>query len=707
MNPPPASSNLIGFFVHAVYRHRWRMLLAFAISLGVVGVATALSARIYRSQAKLYVRLGRENATLDPTVTLGQNPVIAVPPSRENELNSFLDILGSRVLLDRVIDKLGAAVIQGKQAPGGSPPETPPEPLERAKLLQEMNRKLDVEVVKRSNILVLSYQSARAENAQAVVSCLVDAFLDQHVRLHRSQGAYRFLAEQYERVQKDLAGTEERLRQFKEKTGLIAVESQKQQMVSRAGRLQDELLQAEAALAAGEAEIELVRQRLVKLPATQVTGTTRGLPNQALDTMRSQLYALELKQLELAGKYPENHPEVRTVRRQAEAARKLVEAEDKEREQVTQGPNRVHEEGQITLLRQEPQMRATRTRVELLHRQLDGERQALAELNRNEVQLSRLQRAYDLELAQQRRYAESLEQLQIDQSLQTEKISNISIVQPATLEPIPVKPRWTTNLALGVFFALGASLSLAVLLESADRALKTPQQAAATLPAPLLATIPRLAGKVSPVSAPLQQAARHALSLVVWPEPSADRGRVLGVVGAERGVGASTVAASLAAAALQTLGEPILLIRFGSPGSSSSDPLPGWHDLLAGECDPQSAPTADPLPGLFVLTLAGQGGAKARSAGAAEGTARFDRWRQHFAGIIVDLPDDAPAALRRGLAATLDSVIVVVAEGFSTAATASRRLEEWTAQGAPAPGVIVNRHRPLPRWLASLAGEGS
>lgn len=84
--------------------------------LGVVAAATVYTPRTYRSQTKLFLRLGRENATLDATATLGQNPVVALPPTRDNEINSVLEILKSRVLLEKVADRVGPAVILGKFA---------------------------------------------------------------------------------------------------------------------------------------------------------------------------------------------------------------------------------------------------------------------------------------------------------------------------------------------------------------------------------------------------------------------------------------------------------------------------------------------------------------------------------------------------------------------------------------------------------------
>lgn len=82
----------------------------------MVAAATVYTPRTYRSQTKLFLRLGRENATLDATATLGQNPVVALPPTRDNEINSVLEILKSRVLLEKVADRVGPAVILGKFA---------------------------------------------------------------------------------------------------------------------------------------------------------------------------------------------------------------------------------------------------------------------------------------------------------------------------------------------------------------------------------------------------------------------------------------------------------------------------------------------------------------------------------------------------------------------------------------------------------------
>jgi len=95
----------------AASRHKRKAIAFFLATVTVTVVATVLMPEAYRSEGKLFVRFGRENATLDPTATLGQKPVVAMAPSHESEINTIVEIIGSRVLAENVVDALGAPAI--------------------------------------------------------------------------------------------------------------------------------------------------------------------------------------------------------------------------------------------------------------------------------------------------------------------------------------------------------------------------------------------------------------------------------------------------------------------------------------------------------------------------------------------------------------------------------------------------------------------
>ena len=77
-NKPPQSSLRDVYYV--LFRHKWKIILFFLTVTLTVLVLIYRSPKVYRSEAKLFVRLGRESMTLDPTVTTGQ--VINVSQNR-------------------------------------------------------------------------------------------------------------------------------------------------------------------------------------------------------------------------------------------------------------------------------------------------------------------------------------------------------------------------------------------------------------------------------------------------------------------------------------------------------------------------------------------------------------------------------------------------------------------------------------------------
>ncbi len=73
MNRPTENTLSFDQVRRACQRHKGKMLLFFVLVMAGTAVGTYLSPRSYRSQAKLFIRLGRENVTLDPTATLAPN----------------------------------------------------------------------------------------------------------------------------------------------------------------------------------------------------------------------------------------------------------------------------------------------------------------------------------------------------------------------------------------------------------------------------------------------------------------------------------------------------------------------------------------------------------------------------------------------------------------------------------------------------------
>ena len=505
-------------------RHRQKSAWFFGIVVAGTLAYTLLSPSEYRSEGKLFLRLGRENSTLDPTATLGQNTTVTVPSSRENEINSVVEILQSRMLFEKVVDSLGPEVVLKGQIPSDSSKETAPQQEsegeaqqasagigqyfaegknffaqfsssagldDRERAIIRLTKKIKVEAGKKSNVIDITYEGSTPAQCQAIVAKLIDAYLDEHVRLNRTQGSHEFLTTQTNRLHDDLSRKESELRDLKNKTGLASPTAQRQLLVTRIGRLEDELLSTEATRASAQARVRDLREKMVSLPAMQVATETSGHANEGTDRMREQFYALQVREKEAQSKYSDDHPKLRQIRDQVATAREILSKEQRERKHITKEPGRLYHQTQLSLLNEEPTLASLEAHAKRLQIQLDGVRKDLVALNENELRVASLQREVDLLDADYRKYSNNLEQARIDQQLEAQRMSNVGIVQPASFEPKPIRPRKMTNLLLGICAGLFGGLALPLGLDQLQ-----PQQIAdrvkkLSLP-PKLASIPRL-----------------------------------------------------------------------------------------------------------------------------------------------------------------------------------------------------------------------
>lgn len=488
-----------------IFRHKRKVLAVFASIMASVVALAWLTPREYRSETELFVRLGRENATLDPTATLGQGSTVALPNSRESEINSVVEVLQSRLLVEQVVDALGPEEVLGESedsaggtwlaALGSSDDPAGGGDAFRERAIRRMTAKLQVEAVRRSNIVRVTYDGFSPESSQAVVSKLTDAFLDQHVRLNRTHGAKEFLDVQAQQLHRELSGKEERLRDLKSRIGFADVPIQRKLLVDRIGRLEDDLLQATVALRTSQAQVRALEQKLGELPAEKVTSEVRGRGDEGTSGMRQQYYALRLKEQELASMYTDSHPKLVEVREQVKAAEVILAREPATRVETTTGPAKPHEETTLALLREQPLLSSLEAKTKAVETQLADVRGQLRLLNENDLQVAQLQREVELHEANYRKYSAAVEQARIDEALGSERISNINVSQPATLESKPVRPRRLLYLALGLAVAALASLALAFAAESLDHTIKTPEDLEKRLEMPILVTVPRWSGR--------------------------------------------------------------------------------------------------------------------------------------------------------------------------------------------------------------------
>ena len=255
------------------------------------------------------------------------------------------------------------------------------------------------------------------------------------------------------------------MRDLKNKTGLASPAAQRQVIVARLGRLEDELLQAEAARTVAQARVQKLREKLTALPSTQVTNEISGFTNEGTNLMREQFFVLQMRQKEAQAKFTEAHPKMREMHEQVATARAVLDAEERNRKQVTKEPGRLYQQAEMTLLNEEPALASLEAQAAQLREQLGGVRRELAALNEHEMRVTALQREVNLLETDYRKYSANMEQARIDQQLEADHISNVGVVQPPSYEPRPIRPRKMINLLLGIGAGLFGGLALPLVVE--------------------------------------------------------------------------------------------------------------------------------------------------------------------------------------------------------------------------------------------------
>lgn len=104
MNARPSNHSLRDL-AEILFRHKKKSMSCFALFLLATVAAILIWPRTYKSEAKLFVRVGRETVSLDPTATIGQTQT--VQRSQETDINTALDILGSHMIAEKVVAQLG------------------------------------------------------------------------------------------------------------------------------------------------------------------------------------------------------------------------------------------------------------------------------------------------------------------------------------------------------------------------------------------------------------------------------------------------------------------------------------------------------------------------------------------------------------------------------------------------------------------------
>jgi capsular exopolysaccharide synthesis family protein len=740
--------------LYVLFGHK-KKALAFAILLfAMVAIATFLRPAVYRSEAKLLVRLGRESVSLDPTATIGE--VAHINRTYDWEVNSELEILKNREIVEQVVDEIGpgtlATVDAQKPAPAilrtvknalAGATNAPKrlvkglglsQPLsEREKAVRRMLQCLKIQALQNSNVIAVAYKERSPELAREVLDRFIQKYLEKHVAVYGTSNSQQFFERQVSELHAKLAGAEKELQEIKDTTGISSLEEQRSVMVNTIGTLERNAAETEAQLAAANAKVTGIQEILATIPETVVVEETTGFSDYGADLMRSRLYDLRLTEKELAARYKPDSRQLEAIREQVNAGTSILENEQTKpnRTEVKKGVNNTYQQMRLVLLTEQSDATALQSKLDKMHAQLAEAKTSLRTLNDVENRTSQLQREIKLLTDNYSRYFEKLEEARIDHALNSERISNISVLQAATLPAVPSGPPKSVFLALGLVLALAGGVGFAFLCEHLDHSLKTPEDVQEKLQLPTLASIPQArlntvgpvfksgrwrrvlatAGQAAPVQWDIPAGVRRHYAtfrdqLLLHANGSLQDHYVIGITSCSRAEGVSTVAANLASCLAAHSTADVLLVDANTHNPSlhrifRARLSPGLAEILMA--NPKSninEPIIHRTVNLNVLPAGSANGSSGKIF-TSDNLAGFLRTiKQDYRFTVIDMPalDQDSAAL--SLAGFCDGIVLVVETERLRWETVAKAKQQLQRSNINTLGVLLNKRRfPVPNWI--------
>ena len=255
-------------------KNRWKASVAvFMLTLLAAVLAVFFLPRSYHSEAMIFVRLGRETVSLDPTATTGST--ISVLESRDNEINSIRDMLYSRGIVEKVADRIGPEVVLGDAPLTDESKEHEADPdsdylnSPRQKAIKHLIEETYVISARKSSVLVLNAKASSPELAQRILREYLDVYQAMHTEAHQTPKSNNFFKEQSRLLRGQWQESMKSLQIAKEDAAVVSIEGARENLKGQTNVTQSSLMKVESTLSATQARLDKFKALIAKNPLDQ------------------------------------------------------------------------------------------------------------------------------------------------------------------------------------------------------------------------------------------------------------------------------------------------------------------------------------------------------------------------------------------------------------------------------------------------------
>jgi succinoglycan biosynthesis transport protein ExoP len=461
-----------------LFRHSRLMAASFSVVFLTIVLYALLSPR-YEAHFKVLLRRGRSDPVVSPQPAI---PVdFAHAEISEEELNSEVELLRDEDLLKPVVQEAGLVRV-------GVAESERPAVVEHA--VRKLARRLEVEPLKKSNLIQVSYRSRDAAQAARVLASLSAAYVRKHMELQRPSGELRFFEQQAEEYAQRLRQSEDQLVHFTRARGVSAAALERDIALQRLGEAEAGYRQICQERTETEQRISALRQQLASFPSRSVTHKSWADNPLLLQTLKARLLDLQLKRAELLTRFEPSYRLVREVDREIEEARQSIAAEalTPVREETTdKDPN--YEWARMELEKSQVQGESLQARETAAFSQIASLRTLAQQRQSESVAQQDLVRTAKAEEDTYLLYLRKREEARIGDALDERRILNVAILELPVAPALPVHSL-VFFFAVGLGLASAGSIGVAFAADHLDPTIRTPDEALGLFEVPVLACLP-------------------------------------------------------------------------------------------------------------------------------------------------------------------------------------------------------------------------
>jgi tyrosine-protein kinase Etk/Wzc len=561
---------------------------------------------------------------------------------------------------------------------------------------------IKVKAVENVNMVRVTVRGRDPARVAGLSNAIADTYVEASLEEKKLQATStrKFIEEQIDRIASNLRGAEIDLENFKRETGIVDMDAETKYYVTVLGNLESDLLQSSLDRQLDAIELDIYNRRRAGLASEKDAYVSEGVllsrfaAGSTLGSIEDRLIELRRKRAELMQTRTADHPSVKAVDAEIEAANR----------ELMDGIGEALDRGELAT-----NIVLADERRTALENTLKRYRELTSTLPEKEMKLNRLIRAYQVNEQVYTMLLEKLQEAKINEAMKT---ADIRVVDYALVPKVPISPNYIKNILVGVLLGIFLGVGLAYALEFADTSLNTVEEVERRLSRPVIGIIPRVSG--GPVDRLAGAGNKKDVYFVAhhYPKsPVAEAFRTLRTAIVASGVdkviqkvlvtstgladGKTTVSLNMANIFAQ-MGTDVVLVdcdlrRAVIHRAFDIDRVPGLAEVIMGQATLKEALRPTEVENLYVVPSGIVPPNPSELLGSKKFEEVLDKLNKKFAQVVMDAPPVLAVTDALVLSRLTDGVAYVICAGRTDRNAARRGLDLLDRTGCRVLGVVLNQ----------------